>query len=536
MQSKTGSFILGWVLGFVLFSSAVFAETSSQNSAYQKYEQALRASVQWELEEQETYGFLSKLHRAGTLLTEQQFDEAEEILQDLLLQMELVKNASPHKAKESRNFRLEWLEIFLEIFQKLALLALLAFALSRSALVRQNLQTRCWTFKSRLILGCVFLGMGCLSAVTDLAQYGKSGWSFLDLQVVLPVIFGLLAGFPSGIFLGALFAFFRFGIGIQEPVYGLMVLCAGIAGDGAALFRNHWKRLKPLSLAAGAAAGAVHGILYYGPAGSWMGTGLWFLSLFFVSALEAAGAFLFYVIVTGALREEERTAAENNHLKTRLLFLQSQMNPHFVFNALNTISALCARENAPEANRLVGRLSDFLRRMLRRSESLVSLEEEMASIDAYLELEKARYQNRLTVVKQIHLTPETWKYEVPALMLQPLVENAVRHGVAPKENGGTVTIEIRESKDEIHVEIADNGAGMSAEKIREVREGRSASREGAGVGLKNILERLAHLYGSQDILSFRSRPGEGTRAILTLPKWKKEDLAKKDAASRPAGG
>lgn len=186
--------------------------------------------------------------------------------------------------------------------------------------------------------------------------------------------------------------------------------------------------------------------------------------------------------------------------------LQAQINPHFLFNTLNTIGMLI-RTNPDMARRLLIRLASFFRHSLRRNGRFVTLDEELKFVRNYLILEKARFREKLGVVKKID--KGLLDYNIPVLSIQPLVENAIRHGITPKEGKGTVQISARRiDQGELEISISDDGVGISPEVKSRVLEPGFGS--GSGVGLSNVHERLKILYGEESGLQIWSEPGIGT--------------------------
>ncbi|BAS25926.1 histidine kinase [Limnochorda pilosa] len=193
--------------------------------------------------------------------------------------------------------------------------------------------------------------------------------------------------------------------------------------------------------------------------------------------------------------------------------LRAQINPHFLFNTLNTIAARI-RTDPVAARRLLLKLSEFFRYGVRQTGQLVPFSQEFHLVRTYLFLEKARYGDRLRV--RYDIDPEVLGAEVPAFVLQPLVENAVRHGVGPKREGGQVLVVayIDPLTRSLVLAVRDDGAGMDAPR-RDVLPGQET--EGEGVGLRNIQERLTRLYGEAFRFQIESRPGKGTSVLLRLP-------------------
>jgi two-component system LytT family sensor kinase len=194
-------------------------------------------------------------------------------------------------------------------------------------------------------------------------------------------------------------------------------------------------------------------------------------------------------------------------LKARMDALSSQINPHFLFNTLNTVSALI-RFDPDSARGVVLKLSNILRRLLRKHETFVPLREELQFIDDYLDIEVARFgKDNLDIVK--HIDEAALEAFVPSMLLQPMVENCLKHGLAPKLGGGKIELRTTNSDGRLRIEIEDNGVGISEEKMPHVYV--------EGIGLSNVRERLRVLYGTDFHLDIESRPGEGTVIRIEIP-------------------
>ena len=203
-------------------------------------------------------------------------------------------------------------------------------------------------------------------------------------------------------------------------------------------------------------------------------------------------------------RERELSAAElATHLaRAQLRALQMQLNPHFLFNTLHAISSLMHRD-VEAADRMIARLSELLRRTLEGHDAQeVRLAEELDFLGGYLEIERARFGERLTV--RLDVAPDVLDAQVPSLILQPLVENAIRHGIEPNPGAGRVEIGVRRDGDTLIVTIEDNGRGLP-EKVDE------------RVGLANTRARLRHLYGDRHEFELSDAPGGGLRVRMAIP-------------------
>ncbi len=194
-------------------------------------------------------------------------------------------------------------------------------------------------------------------------------------------------------------------------------------------------------------------------------------------------------------------------LKARMDALSSQINPHFLFNTLNTVASLI-RFDPDMARIVVLKLGNILRRLLRKHETFVPLREELEFIDDYLDIEVARFgRDNLEIVKQID--DQTLETFIPNMLLQPIVENCLKHGLAPKLEGGRIHLRTANRDGRLLIEIEDNGVGIPEEKRPNVYV--------EGIGLSNVRERLRVLYGDDFLLHIRSQPGEGTLIQIQVP-------------------
>src|SRR5664280_2481153 len=207
------------------------------------------------------------------------------------------------------------------------------------------------------------------------------------------------------------------------------------------------------------------------------------------------------------LEEQERLL-----LQTRMEALQSQINPHFLFNTLNSVSSL-VRFNPDKAREMIVKLASILRRLMRTTDAFVPLSEEFDFIDDYLDIEVVRFgPDKLRVLKE--LEPASLEVMVPSMMLQPLVENAIKHGVAPRIDGGSIYLRSRVAGNRVVIEVEDDGVGFSEE----------AQSSGTGIGMANVTERLRVLYGDSAHIETDSTPGKGTLIRVTLPIPQPEDM------------
>ena len=198
-------------------------------------------------------------------------------------------------------------------------------------------------------------------------------------------------------------------------------------------------------------------------------------------------------------------------LEARLDALQRQINPHFLFNTLNSITSL-VRSRPELAREMIVKLANILRILLKDREAFVPFAEELKFTDDYLDIEQVRFGEKLRVVKEIG--EATLAVVVPSMLLQPLLENSIKHGLEPRIEGGTVTLRSRITVDgQLLIEVEDDGVGMApgrptAGQIR---------RPGTGIGMKNVRERMQVLYGNEAEVEIESRPGRGTKVMLSMP-------------------
>ncbi|PYR00549.1 MAG: sensor histidine kinase [Acidobacteria bacterium] len=193
-------------------------------------------------------------------------------------------------------------------------------------------------------------------------------------------------------------------------------------------------------------------------------------------------------------------------LAAKLEALANQISPHFLFNTLASISSLI-RTQPDTARMLIAKLSGLLRRLMRSTDHFVTLREELQSIDEYLDIEVVRFGPQLRVDKQI--SPDTLEVIVPSMILQPLVENSIKHGLARKVGGGRITIAAVLRDRHAIIEVRDDGLGMSEERLERALSG--------GIGLSNVNERLQTIYGAHYQLKLTSVPGQGTCARMVIP-------------------
>jgi two-component system LytT family sensor kinase len=192
--------------------------------------------------------------------------------------------------------------------------------------------------------------------------------------------------------------------------------------------------------------------------------------------------------------------------EARLAALSRQINPHFLFNTLNSIASL-VRLDPEQARQVIYKLSKILRRLLRQQENLTTLRDELSFIDDYLAIEMVRFGDKLHFVKDVD--PLTLDMLVPSMLLQPLVENSLRHGLSSKVEGGTVRVRSRIAGDRLQILVEDDGVGIPENKLAKLFE--------QGIGISNVNERLKVLFGEEYKMWIDSRLGEGTSTGIEIP-------------------
>ncbi|WP_304944501.1 sensor histidine kinase, partial [Vallitalea guaymasensis] len=200
--------------------------------------------------------------------------------------------------------------------------------------------------------------------------------------------------------------------------------------------------------------------------------------------------------------------------KAELKALQAQIQPHFLFNTLNTIVYFC-RTDPEKARELLLKLSYYLRNNFKTTGDFISLKEEILYVESYLTIEQARFPERLKVEYDIE---EGIQCKIPPLLIQPIVENAVKHGLMAKKAGGKIVISIKQREEYVVITVSDNGVGMTEEQLERLFDNNKKQ----GIGVNNVNNRLKSIYNTS--LKIKSKEGEGTTMIMEIPiRGKKHD-------------
>ena len=237
-----------------------------------------------------------------------------------------------------------------------------------------------------------------------------------------------------------------------------------------------------------------------------------FLSAFYICSTVLAGWSSLYFGINFFIQVEEQIDQmrdlEVQASSAQLAMLRYQLNPHFLFNTLNSISTLVLLKQTDRANAMLSRLSSFLRYTLANEPTAhVTVAQEVETLKLYLEIEKMRFEQRLR--PKFDIDPAAERARLPSLLLQPLVENAIKYAVTPQEEGADICVEVRLAGEWVQISVSDTGPGL-----RETTQLPSLS---TGVGLANIKERLAQAYGTEQQFVTRTTPEGGFAVAITLP-------------------
>jgi sensor histidine kinase YesM len=203
--------------------------------------------------------------------------------------------------------------------------------------------------------------------------------------------------------------------------------------------------------------------------------------------------------------------------ESQLLNLQSQINPHFLFNTLNTLSKKAYLEGSHETSDLLVSVAGLLRYNLKRLDRPVTLREEVMVLQQYMDIQKARFTDRLHLKMSIDET--CLNVDIPGLTLQPIIENAVNYAVEPREDGGIIWFRIQDGNDCVIIEVEDDGPGIEEFKIKQILQGQFIQKDGnsTGIGFTNVVRRLRLFYGNEDVMNIESSAA-GTKVVITIPK------------------
>jgi len=413
---------------------------------------------------------------------------------------------------------------------KLAVIALLAGFIARSGRFRQLIFIEQRSPSEKLEFAA-FVGIPFMLGV--LARL-LSGYPTTDLSLEVTVLAGLLGGTIAGLVVGMMVSLPAVLIGHEILAVPMAVLYAVVAGTARwvcpdkeeiwkfsgfidlSLYRSIKQRFKRpeldwqvlfsflcvfLEIARMTFGRMSHGkLLFYMDSPH-----LWTRGLIVLATLIGVGL---PVRIWDNTRIERKLAEQEKALmQARMDALISQINPHFLFNTLNTVSSLI-RFDPDMARTVLFKLANILRRRLKSQIHFVPLKQELEFIDDYLDIEVVRFgQDKLQIRKEIEA--DTLDVLVPSMILQPLLENAIRHGIGPKIEGGTITLRAAHSKGHLIIEVIDNGVGIPEERRYGILE--------SGIGISNVHERLKVLYGQDSSMKIKSQAGKGTAIRIEIP-------------------
>jgi LytS/YehU family sensor histidine kinase len=246
---------------------------------------------------------------------------------------------------------------------------------------------------------------------------------------------------------------------------------------------------------------------------------LWLGALYIDGILLGAWSALYYAInyfVRAEEQQDQMLRLEAQATSAQLTMLRYQLNPHFLFNTLNSISTLVLLKQTEQANAMLSRLSSFLRfTLINEAEARVSLAQEVETLKLYLDIEKMRFEERLRTTFDID--PRVSNALVPSLLFQPLVENAIKYAVTPKEEGADILVSAQLVGEKLRVIVSDSGPGLQA--------GQQNPSLSTGVGMANTRERLMQAYGDEQRFEHRVNPSGGFEVMIEMPYQVKAKVA-----------
>jgi len=216
--------------------------------------------------------------------------------------------------------------------------------------------------------------------------------------------------------------------------------------------------------------------------------------------------------------EEQVTREQKQLRKAEFELLQAQINPHFLYNTLDAIVWSAEAGNQKQVVKMVGSLSEFFRSSLNKGKELVRVREELSHARSYLEIQQIRYQDILSY--EVDVPEELFEYEIPKITVQPIVENALYHGIKNRRGGGKITITGKEGENDYRLIVTDDGMGMDSERLLEITKGLAdkAPEDAKIYGLYNVNERIRLFYGEEYGISIESEYDKGTTVTIRLPK------------------
>ncbi|HWQ55821.1 MAG TPA: histidine kinase [Bryobacteraceae bacterium] len=415
---------------------------------------------------------------------------------------------------------------------KLGVVACLASFLVRSSAVKRMLMQESRTLGQRLRLALWFSAVFAASVATRVV--GKS-YQAVDLGLEASLLAGILGGYVTGLLSGILISLPAMIAGehLTMPLLAGIGLLGGMVRDCAPDPEEIW-RFSPffdlnlyrfLKENRDHRRTAFHLLLlaiilsaeFFRQMMGQLSMDRWVfrlrphdnphpLAIMAVYATTLFAVSLPLKIWNNARNEKKLEEQQRLLMQARLQALSSQINPHFLFNTLNSVSSLI-RTDPAQARTMVLKLSNILRRLLRKHENFTALREELSFIDDYLAIEVVRFGEKLRFDKDVD--PETLDMLVPSMLLQPLVENSIKHGLSSKVEGGTIRLKARRVDSRLQLLVEDDGVGIPESELATLLE--------RGIGVSNVNERLKVLFQSDYRMWIDSQPGRGTRIGIEVP-------------------
>jgi two-component system LytT family sensor kinase len=429
---------------------------------------------------------------------------------------------------------------------EILLLRLAVAASLASILVRFGAFQRLLMREDRTLVQRVRLALVCSSvfAVGVATRLQMRAYVAVDMGLEGSLLAGLIGGYVSGLLSGVLISVPAMFIGhefMSMPVFAGIGVLGGLLRDLAPDAEDVWHITPLISLNwlnvvkdRGELRRTLYGLFcllsivfaemirlsvarqfgeryLFSLAAKWDAS-TWGLVAIYITAIFAI---ILPLKIWNNTRNEKKLEVQQLRLnEARLAALTSQINPHFLFNTLNSVSSLI-RTNPEQARNVVYKLSSILRRLLRKTDNLAPLREELSFIDNYMAIEMVRFGDKLRFVKEIDA--DTTDFLVPSMLLQPLVENSIRHGLASKVDGGTIRIRSRLAEGMLQILVEDDGVGIQETRLAGIFE--------HGIGVSNVNERLKVLFGNEYRMWVDSKPAEGTCIGIEIPESQARRLA-----------
>ncbi len=422
-------------------------------------------------------------------------------------------------------------QLWLSLLLRVAVAASLASILSRFGAFQRMLMREDRTLVQRVKLALMFWAMYGASVL--FRAWNQAKYDAVDLGLEGSLLAGLVGGYVTGLLSGVLISLpavlFHHELMTMLLFAGVGVL-GGLLRDLAPEKEDVWRfspifslnprrlRQRPYQLRLMFQLGCLFSIIFSGllrvESSHLLRGGVFLAPIWRETGWPVLGSYasmVFAVMIPIKIwnntRNEKKLEAQQLRLnEARLAALTSQINPHFLFNTLNSVSSLI-RTNPEQARGVVYRLSSILRRLLRKTDNLTPLREELAFIDNYMTIEMVRFGEKLRFIKEID--PQTLDRLVPSMLLQPLIENSIRHGLATKVEGGMVRVRSYLAENRLHLLVEDDGVGIPEARLATLFE--------QGIGVSNVNERMKVLYGTDYRMWIDSKPGEGTRTGIEIP-------------------